>query len=507
MGKTTRSTIAEMQRIAKERGGACLSTKYKNAHSRLLWECGESHQWEAKPMHIKRGHWCHVCGALKARRSQRSTIEEMHELAAKRGGRCLSKEYLGDRVKLLWQCIDGHTWQTSPGNVKSGTWCPHCHIYYGEEIVRLFFEKIFGKKFPKSRPEFLTKQHKSVYELDGYNEELALAFEHHGPQHYNASNHFHRRKASYRLIQSRDKIRKKLCQKNGVKLIVVPSVPDLLPLTDLANFLGSAFKKEGIPAPAIPPKFDINAIYKKNAVKELQRIAASRKGRLISQHYLGTAIKLTWECKKGHQWDAIPSTIKKGIWCPACAGRKRGTLEDMQKLAESRGGKCLAAEYRGANTPINWECERGHQWHASPNSIKHGGSWCAACAGRDKKTISDMVLLARKLGGRCISKEYINTDTKLVWECKKGHRWEAPPKTVKKGHWCPSCAGMRKGTIEEMQALAKKFGGQCLSKKYLNTHAKLTWQCKDGHQWQNTPSMIKSRNSWCPVCKIQKRGP
>ena len=40
-----------------------------------------------------------------------------------------------------------------------------------------------------------------------------------------------------------------------------------------------------------------------------------------------------------------------------------------------------------------------------------------------------------------------------------------------------------KSTIEEMQKLAEERGGKCLSKKYRNRYSKLTWQCKEGHQW------------------------
>ena len=60
-------TIKEMRQIAKERGGKCLSTKYVNVHTKLLWECSEGHQWKAKPSNIKRGSWCRKC-ANRARK-------------------------------------------------------------------------------------------------------------------------------------------------------------------------------------------------------------------------------------------------------------------------------------------------------------------------------------------------------------------------------------------------------------------------------------------------------
>ena len=54
-------TIEEMQGIASRRGGKCLSNKYKNNQSKLLWECSKGHQWEAIPTNIQKGKWCPTC--------------------------------------------------------------------------------------------------------------------------------------------------------------------------------------------------------------------------------------------------------------------------------------------------------------------------------------------------------------------------------------------------------------------------------------------------------------
>ena len=58
-------------------------------------------------------------------------------------------------------------------------------------------------------------------------------------------------------------------------------------------------------------------------------------------------------------------------------------------------------------------------------------------------TIADMQELARRKGGKCLSEKYITGKLKLVWECEKGHRWEAVPAQIKQGRWCPFCARVR----------------------------------------------------------------
>lgn len=121
-----RVTIEEMQQLAASRGGRCLSATYVNMETKLLWQCAEGHQWEAKPHHIKDGIWCPMCARLKQAEMHRLSLEAMQQLAASRGGKCLSATYVNRLTKLLWQCAEGHQWEASPKNIKQGTWCPMC---------------------------------------------------------------------------------------------------------------------------------------------------------------------------------------------------------------------------------------------------------------------------------------------------------------------------------------------------------------------------------------------
>ena len=55
-------TIKKCQQVAKERGGKCLSTEYKNSSKKMLWECSEGHQWDASYSSIKHeSSWCRKC--------------------------------------------------------------------------------------------------------------------------------------------------------------------------------------------------------------------------------------------------------------------------------------------------------------------------------------------------------------------------------------------------------------------------------------------------------------
>ncbi len=55
-------------------------------------------------------------------------------------------------------------------------------------------------------------------------------------------------------------------------------------------------------------------------------------------------------------------------------------------------------------------------------------------------------------------------------------------------------------SLEAMDAQAKMQGGNCLSREYINSKSKLLWECKNAHQWQATPEEIFGNGSWCPQC-------
>lgn len=176
----------------------------------------------------------------------------------------------------------------------------------------------------------------------------------------------------------------------------------------------------------------------------------------------------------------------------------------MVKLAAIKNGKCLSDSYTNCDTKLTWQCEKGHVWQASPDSIKRT-SWCPCCVGKNK-TINDMQVLAAKRNGKCLSTEYKGVFVKLIWECELKHVWETAPTSVLCGRWCPICGlktigdKLRKYTMEDMQEWSKKFGGKCLSTEYLGMHKKLEWECSNGHVWPASPSSVK-KGHWCNTCR------
>ena len=118
------------------------------------------------------------------------------------------------------------------------------------------------------------------------------------------------------------------------------------------------------------------------------------------------------------------------------------TFEAIQQKAVERGGSCLsiASDYENNRSKLLWRCEHGHEWLAPWSNIQRG-SWCAACAGILPPTLNIMRNKAAEHGGLCLAHEgnYKNNKTKLSWQCREGHQWQAEWAVIQQGCFCPHC--------------------------------------------------------------------
>lgn len=376
-------TIEDIKELAKERGGACISENFLGMNQDLSFVCEKGHAWDSSPGNlIYQGQWC-----LKCAGKEKGTIEEMRELAKSRGGKCLSEKYVNARTHLNWECADGHSWKATPGSVKYGSWCGDCQISFGEELCRIYFEALFEKSFPRTRPSFLKLGNNQPLQLDGFCEELKIAFEHQGIQHYRAVSHFHRTETAFEDLKRRDRQKAEICKSNDITLIVIPEIPQLTKYEEVLPLIKEQLVQNEISIfrDINADGIDINLAFHQSALRELRNIAKSKRGKLISDTYLGGRIPLWFRCGKGHVFEKLPERIRIGSWCGECAPNKKLSIEDMHKLAASRNGRCLSVDYEGNHVPLIWQCDKYHEpWRAAPADVKgttkKKGSWCPECA-------------------------------------------------------------------------------------------------------------------------------
>ena len=231
--------------------------------------------------------------------------------------------------------------------------------------------------------------------------------------------------------------------------------------------------------------------------------------------------KVWWRCPKGHTWNvSINNRTQHGTGCPGCWGR---VATDEWSLAtidpdlasewhpEKNGDLRPVDVVPKSNKKIWWQCRNGHEWQASLNN-RAKGSRCPYCYGRFATKINNLTIKYPELIEEWDSEKNIGlhpseftpkSSKKVWWRCKNGHSWQAiiSNRTDKKSG-CPFCArnANRKYSIEDIQAIAKKRGGKCLSKEYKNCKIKLKFCCKKGHIWETRADSVLYTNKWCPVC-------
>ena len=109
-----RQSMEAMGELAVSREGKCLSAEYSGSKTKLTWECASEHRWTAPPRAIIQGNWC-PAGA----HNRRPELVVLKDIAASRGGNCLSNEYVNQKTALAWYCAAGHRWKAAPGEAET----------------------------------------------------------------------------------------------------------------------------------------------------------------------------------------------------------------------------------------------------------------------------------------------------------------------------------------------------------------------------------------------------
>lgn len=371
----------------------------------------------------------------------RHSIEEMRHITELRNGACLSATFLTLRHELEWQCHRAHTWWAIAGNVLRGSWCPYC---------------------------------------------------------------------ARRLRGSIDEMKQIALSRGGQCLSVLYENR-----RTLLEWRCSAGHTWSAPAAAIlAGKWCLHcSLVEKYTIEDLRQLARERGGKCNSSYYANLQQRIAWECAKGHTWRASTASILRETWCPVCAKNQRLEIAEMRRIAESHGGLCLSSTHLNNHTPLLWACREGHRWLAAPSNVRRTGNkrgtWCPVCASQarkfqDRLTLEDARATAIERGGQCVSEQYRGSKFKLTWQCALGHQWQAKITPVRRGSWCPECAGNRKLEIALFHRLAANKGGLCLSDEYTNKNTALAFECSVGHRW-NAPERDIKRGSWCSICARTNR--
>lgn len=191
------------------------------SEKRIWWLCHRGHEWKCVMSSRKHGSGCpYCCGKRVCEDNCLATLDP--ELAkewhpTKNDDLTPKDVTFSSAKKVWWRCPKMHEWIARVDNRHNGKGCSHCIVFKKEVECRNIFENIFDEKFPRNR-----KVLECRLELDGYCENLKLAFEYNGEQHYHFIPFWHKTRGKFLICQARDLKKARLCEERGIKLITIP---------------------------------------------------------------------------------------------------------------------------------------------------------------------------------------------------------------------------------------------------------------------------------------------
>jgi len=345
--KCQHNSIKDAHNLATKKGFKFLSNEFKTCNDSYLWECSQGHQWMAKYGNIHAGKGCPKCLLVP--------FSYYTELITKKGGSMitLEHEYKKVRSKIKFKCKEGHICETTGICLRMNCWCLECNMSLCERTCRKIFEYIFKKPFSKSRHLKNPETNRGL-ELDGYNEELKIAFEYNGAQHYRKIDYW-QTDETFKDQQNRDILTQKLCKENNIKLVIIPYT---VKYEDLYTFIINYFPEYNFEKTI---DYDILKLesYNEDRLDEIRKTIEKYKGTLLTGFYINNTTKMDFLCVNGHKFKTTWGLIQQGFFCKKCTGDRisNKTLPKIKEYCEKYDFELLST-YTKAKDNLLWKCTK-----------------------------------------------------------------------------------------------------------------------------------------------------
>jgi len=242
---------------------------------------------------------------------------------------------------------------------------------------------------------------------------------------------------------------------------------------------------------------------KRLTIEDCIKAAEQLGGECLEFEYKNNTTKMKWRCKEKHIFSTIFKTVRKGHWCPECAGVKKLTHNFVEKHISSKGGTLLSP-YISSGEKLKIQCNKdSHIWYPTWDSIKQD-HWCPRCNKVLTVGIDEIERDINNKNGILIDgSAYIDARSILVVQCNKDkHIWETTRDYLKQGNWCPMCAGKFLLSRDEIVEFAKNKDAKVLDcPEDIKVLTKIKLKClKDEHIWSPSYFSMIYNGSWCPKC-------
>ena len=375
--------------IASQADGWDPKTVTATSQVKARWKCQFGHFWIAEIKGRGYGSGCPVCDGKSVQIGFNDLVTTNPKLAAQADGWDPKTITQGSALKRQWKCEKGHSWVASVGARSGGTGCPVCSNH---QI------------------------------LAGYNDlattNPGIAAEAHGwdpttiTQHSSKKRSWECSKGHHYLATVAHRSEGKGCPFcSGRKVLIgfndlCTTHPDVAeeaygwdPRTVSAGSHNRANWKclhghvwDALVKERALQGFGCSYCSGKRVLTGFNdlstthpEIAAQAHGWDPTLFSKGHNKKKNWRCERGHIYSETPNHrtgMKTG--CPTCAGKNivvgfNDLATTKPELAAQAHGWDPTTITQGSNRKVQWSCQNGHTWKASPTDRSRGES-CPSCS-------------------------------------------------------------------------------------------------------------------------------
>lgn len=313
--------------------------------------------------------------------------ERIAVICKERNGTCLNQDdYKNHHTLLTWHCnICQFEWPAQLNNVHSkGSWCTDCNFRKSERQCRGIIEYISSKPFAKDHPAWL-----DGLELDGYNEELKIALEYNGIQHYEIVPGWHRppnhkeldptaldvaMQTKFEAQQERDNRKTKLCAENGVTLITVSYLEMKKGIPVVKKIIAKHF-----------PEFDDKEWIETDDAEVTDNSASLERRARIVKMIAGKYVlidpeivvqsnthRVPMQCVTGHIFNYDIDSLARGRGCPKCATNFKWTVDSIREWISKVDYRVtlLSDTYVNSSTNISYKCSCSRAMYQTLDNIQ-----------------------------------------------------------------------------------------------------------------------------------------
>lgn len=194
---------------------------YVNENDKVCIICPKHGEfWQSPHQHLQ-GQGCPKCASELNGKNKRLSLQEFISKSQKihNNRYDYSKvNYVNTDEKVCIICPEhGEFWQSPHNHLSQNQGCPKCNRSHLEEDICSFLTE-HSISFQEQK-KFPWLKHKKALSLDFYLPSRKIAIECQGEQHFSKTRHLTKSDKSFEEDKYRDKIKKDLCEKNGIKVI------------------------------------------------------------------------------------------------------------------------------------------------------------------------------------------------------------------------------------------------------------------------------------------------